>query len=86
MIPRDEYLATLAQAERMRFLEDEPGVGSMAEGALKFVLAHEAVASVVAGMMRPLEVDLNVKASGKGLSDEAVERVREVYKEGLSGG
>ena len=82
VIPRDEYLATLAQAERMRFLEDEPGVGSMAEGALKFVLAHEAVASVVAGMMRPFEVDLNVAASGEGLSDGAVERVREVYREG----
>ncbi|MCY3959512.1 MAG: aldo/keto reductase [Chloroflexi bacterium] len=86
VIPRDEYLATLAQAERMRFLEDEPGVGSMAEGALKFVLAHEAVASVVAGMMRLFEVDLNVAASGEGLSEGAVERVREVYREGLSGG
>ena len=65
VIPRDEYLAQLEQAEQMRFLEDEPGVSSMAEGALKFVLAHEAVASVVAGMMRPFEVDLNVQASAK---------------------
>ena len=32
VIPRDEYLATLEQAEQMRFLEDEPGVSSMAEG------------------------------------------------------
>ena len=52
----------------------------MAEGALKFVLAHEAVASVVAGMMRPHEVDLNVQASGEPLSDTAVARVRELYR------
>ena len=84
MIPRDQYLAQLARAEQLRFLADEPGVSSMAEGALKFVLAHEAVASVVAGMMRPHEVDLNVAASGEPLSDEAVERVREIYRAGLS--
>ena len=62
------------------------GVSSMAEGALKFVLAHEAVASVVAGMMRPHEVDLNVAASGEPLSDAAVEQVRELYQDGFQPG
>ena len=80
VIPRDQYLEQLARADKLRFLADEPGVSSMAEGALKFVLAHEAVASVVAGMMRPHEVDLNVAASGEPLSDAAVERVRELYQ------
>ncbi len=83
VMPRETYLRTLAHAERLRFLADEPGVRSMAEGALAFVLAHEAVASVVAGMMHPHEVDQNVHASGTPLAAAAAARVRELYRTGF---
>ncbi len=80
VIPREEYLAQLKRAEKLRFLEREPEVNSMAEGALKFVLAHDAVSSVVVGMMRPHEVDQNLAASGASLSTVALDRIHELYQ------
>ena len=84
VLARDAYLAQLERAEKLRFLADVKDVDSMAEGALKFVLAHDAIPSVVAGMMRPLEVDQNVKASGDPLPPDVVSRVRALYESGFA--
>jgi aryl-alcohol dehydrogenase-like predicted oxidoreductase len=84
VLARDAYLAQLARADKLRFLADVKGVDSMAEGALKFVLAHDAIPSVVAGMMRPLEVDQNLKASGDPLPSDVVSRVHALYESGFA--
>ena len=84
VLARDEYLAQLERAEKLRFLADVKDVDSMAEGALKFVLEHAAIPSAVAGMMRPLEVDQNVKASGDPLPSDVVSRVRALYESGFA--
>lgn len=66
----------------LKFLGKE--ANSLAEGAIRFVLAHPEITCVVAGMMSKREVDQNVKASGTTLSEEAVERVRNLYCAGFA--
>lgn len=78
----EQFLNDLEKVEQPRFVGKE--ADSLAGGALRFVLAHLEVTCVVAGMMSEREVDENVKASGETLSDEAVERVRDLYRTGFA--
>ncbi len=81
--PREQLLDDLEKVEKLKFV-GEGEADSLAEGSLRFVLAHQGITSVVAGMMSEHEVDENVKASGKTLSDEVVERVRNLYRSGFA--
>ena len=51
--------------------------GSMADTALRFVLSHPAVTTVIPGMRKPGHVDANISASGNPLPAEQVERLRD---------
>ena len=77
--PRRQFLDDLAKVDKLKFLGSGEA-DSLAEGALRFVLAHPGITSVVAGMMSEREVDENVKAAGRTLSDEMVDRVRSLYR------
>ena len=77
--PREQFLDDLGKIEKLKFLS-EGEADSLAEGALRFVLANPGISSVVAGMMSEREVDQNVKASGTTLSEEVVERIRSLYR------
>ena len=52
---------------------------SMAEAALRFVLAHPAVSTVIPGAKTSAQVAENVKASGKPLSDGAMARIKSLF-------
>ena len=80
--PLEQFLDDLEKVENLKFLGKE--ADSLAEGALRFVLVHQGITSVVAGMMSEREVDENVKASGETLSDQAVDRVRNLYYTGFA--
>jgi aryl-alcohol dehydrogenase-like predicted oxidoreductase len=49
---------------------------SLAEGALRFVLAEEAVSSTIPGAKTPRQVEMNVAAVEGALSPEIVEKLR----------
>ncbi len=64
----DRLRKTCQRVERLRdFLR--PGVPTLSQLALKFVLAHPAVSSVIPGMRRPANVEMNCAAlRGDGLT------------------
>jgi aryl-alcohol dehydrogenase-like predicted oxidoreductase len=80
--PRERFLADLQKVSAIQSAVN--GVTrTLPQAALKFILAHPAVSSVVPGMMTPAQIDDAVAASdGQPLPAEAVERLREV---GLTG-
>ena len=49
---------------------------SLPDTALRFILSHPAVTTVIPGMRRPAHVDANMAASGNPLPAENVERLR----------
>jgi len=49
---------------------------NLAEGALRFVLADEAVSSTVPGARNPRQVEMNVAAAEGSLSPEIIEKLR----------
>ncbi len=60
-----------------------PGNGdvpNLAQAALRFVLSHPAVSSVIPGIRTPSQVDANAAASGKRLPAEDLARLRELYQ------
>ena len=57
---QEQFLDDLGKVEKLKFLS-EGEADSLAEGALRFVLANQGISSVVAGMMSKHEVDQNVK-------------------------
>lgn len=51
---------------------------TLADAALKFVLAHEAVSIVIPGIRTPRQAELNLRVSGKpDLSDDVLRRLRD---------
>ena len=64
--------------ERVRAIASEAGVGEdgVAEVALRYILSHPAVSTVIPGMRSMRNVERNVAAGdGKGLPSELVERL-----------
>jgi aryl-alcohol dehydrogenase-like predicted oxidoreductase len=55
-------------------------VPNLAQAALRFVLSHPAVSSVIPGIRTPGQVDANAAASGKRLPAEDLTRLRELYQ------
>jgi aryl-alcohol dehydrogenase-like predicted oxidoreductase len=67
---------TVERAERLAPLV--PADSSLPELALRFILEHPAVSTVIPGMRKPAHVRANLGASGRGRLDAAlVERLRE---------
>jgi len=67
--------------ERLRFLESESGV-SLAQAALQWILAFDAVSSVIPGAKNPEQVAENVATSGREfLTDSEMDRVHYVYRQ-----
>ncbi len=67
-----------ARLDKLDFLLDE--AGSMAEAALRFVLSQPAVSTVIPGAKSPEQIAENAKASGKTLSEGALERIKTVLE------
>lgn len=71
--------AKLALAQEFRFLV-RPPIETLAEAALRFVLAHPLVSVVIPGIKTPEQVDALARASGRGypLSVKDVDRARKL--------
>jgi aryl-alcohol dehydrogenase-like predicted oxidoreductase len=61
--PREKFFADLEQVEQIKSVIGGKA-RSLPQAALKFILAHPAVCSVVPGMMTPAQVDDGVATSG----------------------
>ena len=75
--PPDRTAETAAKVARLDFLLEE--ADSLAEAALRFVLAQPAVSTVIPGAKSPGQVAQNVKASGKPLSEGALARIEALF-------
>jgi aryl-alcohol dehydrogenase-like predicted oxidoreductase len=79
---RQNFLTPRRLAEAAEKIAEVKGIvggttRSLAEAALKFVLANDAVATTIPGARNAHQVELNVEASGTPLSEPIVERLRE---------
>ena len=72
---REGYLRDLASVERLSFLAEGR---TMAQAALVYVLAHPAVSTAIPGAKRPSQVDDNVAAAARPLTEEELATIREV--------
>ncbi len=61
--PREKFLADLERVEQVKAILGN-NISSLPQAALKFILAHPAVSSVVPGMMTLAQVDDGVATSG----------------------
>lgn len=75
----------LRRINQIRFIEGG-GDYSMAEAALRFCLAEEAVSVLIPGAKSPAQVEGNAKASGTPMPPELVERAKKWYEERGAGG
>ena len=77
--PRGERLELrLSRIEQLRFLE-RPGQ-TLAQAALRFVLAHPAVHCAVPGARTVEQLEANVPAADGDLTSEELARVRELHQ------
>ena len=75
----DEGLAqTQAAVEKLDFLMKDD-VPNLAHAALRFILSHPAVSTVIPGIRTVRQVEENLVVSGKGLPAEDLARLRELY-------
>jgi len=80
----EKSLAPLTSAlEKLGFLVSGD-VPNLAQAALRFVLSHPAVSSVIPGIRTPSQVDANAAASGKRLPAEDLACLRELYQSEFS--
>lgn len=83
----DDWRASYFAGDRKRQVEERvaalgfllhDGVSTLAEAALRFVLSHDAVSTVIPGMRSPARVDANVAVSdGHRLPAEDLERLKQ---------
>ena len=74
--PREKFLADLERVEGAKSIIGNKAK-SLPQAALKFILAHSAVSSVVPGMMTPAQVDDGVATSGASpLPNSVLEQLR----------
>lgn len=72
----DNLAATVGRVERLKPLL--PADSALPEVALRFILSHPAVTTVIPGMRKPRHVEANIATSDAGRLDEAlVARLRE---------
>lgn len=62
MFRGDRFAETLARVDKLK-AEVAPFFPSLAEAAMRYVLAHDAVSVLIPGMKTPAEVDMNLRYS-----------------------
>jgi len=75
--PLDRIREVAANLSRLDFLGEE--CGSLGEAAIRFVLSEPAVSTVIVGCKSPDQVDANVAAAGKTLSDSSLRKARSLF-------
>ena len=75
--PREKFLTDLERVEEIKSIVGDKA-RSLPQAALKFILAHPAVCSVIPGMMTPAQVDDGVSTSGSSPLPAAIlEKLRD---------
>jgi aryl-alcohol dehydrogenase-like predicted oxidoreductase len=75
MFRGDRFADTLARVAALK-AEIAPYYSSLAEAAMRYVLAHDAVSVLIPGMKTPAEVDMNIRYSdGAPFPDELLARL-----------
>jgi aryl-alcohol dehydrogenase-like predicted oxidoreductase len=75
MFRGDRFAETLARVQALQ-AEVAPYYGTLAEAAMRYVLAHAAVSVVIPGMKTPDEVDMNIRYSdGAGFPKKLMARM-----------
>ena len=76
----DDQLAQVnAAVEKLQFVV-KGDVPNLAHAALRFILSHPAVSSIIPGIRTVRQVEDNVAASGKRLPAEDLTRLRQLYQ------
>jgi aryl-alcohol dehydrogenase-like predicted oxidoreductase len=78
VFPEEALAQVQAAIEQLEFLV-KGEVGSLTQAALRFILSQPAVATVIPGIRTVQQVEDNVAVSGKGLSADDVQRLRDLY-------
>jgi aryl-alcohol dehydrogenase-like predicted oxidoreductase len=68
-----------AAVEKLHFLV-KGDVPNLAQAALRFILSHSAVSTVIPGIRTVRQVEENLNVSGKTLPAEDVTKLRELYR------
>jgi L-galactose dehydrogenase/L-glyceraldehyde 3-phosphate reductase len=72
----NSYDADLQRAQRLMPLVQQGHAGSLAEAAIRFVISHEAMGTILVGMATPEQFDQSLAAVNKGpLSSAAMENL-----------
>jgi aryl-alcohol dehydrogenase-like predicted oxidoreductase len=75
---REKFLTDLQRVEAIKVMVGD-AAPTLPQAALKFILAHPAVSSVIPGMMTPVQVDDGIAASGGDpLPPEVIRKLREL--------
>ncbi len=76
--PREKLLADLDRVEQIKRVVGDKAK-SLPQAALKFILAHPAVCSVIPGMMSSAQVDDGIATSGAALLPSSIlEKLRDI--------
>jgi aryl-alcohol dehydrogenase-like predicted oxidoreductase len=75
----EELAQVQAAVEKLGFLV-KGDVPNLAQAALRFILSHPAVSTVIPGLRTVQQVEENLNASGKTLPAENVTKLRELYR------
>jgi aryl-alcohol dehydrogenase-like predicted oxidoreductase len=79
VFPEESLAQVHAAVAKLQFLV-KGDVLNLAQAALRFVLSHPTVSTVIPGIRTVQQVEHNVAASGKLLLAEDVRRLRELYR------
>jgi aryl-alcohol dehydrogenase-like predicted oxidoreductase len=78
VFPEEALAQVQAAIEQLEFLV-KGEVGSLTQAALRFILSHPAVATVIPGIRTVQQVEDNVAVSGKALPAADVQWLRDLY-------
>ncbi len=78
VFPKEGLAQTHAAVEKLGFLV-KGDVPNLAQAALRFVLSHPAVSTVIPGIRTVQQLESNLAVSGKTLPAEDVTKLRELY-------
>ncbi|MBI3301143.1 MAG: aldo/keto reductase, partial [Deltaproteobacteria bacterium] len=79
VFPDDALAQVQAAVEKLGFLV-KGDVPNLAQAALRFVLSHPTVSTVIPGIRTVQQVETNVAVSGKALPADDTARLRELYR------
>jgi len=79
VFPDEGLTQTRAAVEKLNFLV-KGNVPSLAQAALRFILSHPAVSTVIPGIRTVRQVEDNLAVSGKSLPAADLVRLRELYR------